>query len=235
MDKKKALNKEEKDVEITIIYDYNKSKEIKIDDKIKEIIKQGLGETISREKLLGEIFVKKNKTNCKMIINGKEKEICSYLPNYHEYLDKGKLILKLIVNKNITDISYMFSGCLSLISLPNISKINSNYITNIRGMFFYCSSLIYIDDISRWETKNINDLIGIFQKCTNLISIPDISKWNTNYITDIGNIFNGCSSLTSLPDISNWNTENMINMWGIFDGCSSLTSLPDISKWNKKM
>jgi len=227
-------NKEEID-EITIINDYNRSEGIEISDEIRESIKQELGETISRKKLFGEIYVKNNINKCKMIINGKDQKICSYLPNYHEYLDKGKLILKLIVNKNITDISYMFSGCLSLISLPNISKINSNYITNIRGMFFYCSSLIYIDDISRWETKNINDLIGIFQKCTNLISIPDISKWNTNYITDIGNIFNGCSSLTSLPDISNWNTENMINMWGIFDGCSSLTSLPDISKWNKKM
>ena len=171
MEKKEALNKEETD-EITIIYDYNKSKEIKIDNKIREIIKQVYGETISREKLFGEIYVKNNKDKCKMIINGKEQEICSYLPNYHEYLDKGKLILKLIVNKNITDISYMFSGCLSLISLPNISKMNLNNTTNISGMFFYCSSLTYINDISKLETKNANN-----------ISIPDISKWNTKNVT----------------------------------------------------
>ena len=146
MEKKESLNKEETP-EITIIYDLNKSERIKIDDNIRLTIKKELGETISREKLFGEIFIKNNKNKCKMIINGEEKEICSYLPNYHEYLDKGKLILKLIVNKNITDISYMFSGCLSLISLPNISKMNLNNITNIRAMLFYCSSLTYIDDI----------------------------------------------------------------------------------------
>ena len=112
MKRKKVLNKYE-NYEITIIYDYNKSKDIKNDDK--ERFKKVLGETISREKLFGERFVKNNKNKCKMIINGKKEEICSYLPNYHEYLNKGKLEIKLIDIKNISDISYIFSGCLSLI------------------------------------------------------------------------------------------------------------------------
>ena len=63
--------------EITIIYDYNKSKDIKIDDR--EEVQKELGESISREKLFGERFVKNNKNKCKMIINGKNVEICSYL------------------------------------------------------------------------------------------------------------------------------------------------------------
>ena len=71
-----------------------------------------------------------------MIINGKKEKICSYLSNYHKYLTKGKLEIKLIDIKNISDISYMFSGCLSLISLPDISNMKLNNITNIRGIFF---------------------------------------------------------------------------------------------------
>ena len=122
--------------EITIIYDYNKSKYININIDYKEKIKKEIGETISREKLFGERFVKNNKNKCKMIINGKTEEICSYLKNYHEILNKGKLEIKLIYIKNISDISFMFSGCLSLISLPNISKMNLINITNIRGIFF---------------------------------------------------------------------------------------------------
>ena len=43
--------------EITIIYDYYNSKDIKID--VKERYLKELGETISREKLFGERFVKK--------------------------------------------------------------------------------------------------------------------------------------------------------------------------------
>ena len=48
-----------------------------------------------------------------MIINGKKEEICCYLPNYKEYLNEGILEIKLIDFENITDISYMFSGCIS--------------------------------------------------------------------------------------------------------------------------
>ena len=151
---KETLNKNEIN-EITIIYDYNKSEDVNINIDDKEEAKKEIGETISREKLFGERFVKNNKNKCKMIINGKKEDICSYLSNYHEYLNKGKLEIKLILDiKNIYDISYMFSGCLSLISLPDISKMNLNNITNIIGIFFYCSSLSYIDDISKWETKN---------------------------------------------------------------------------------
>ena len=48
MESKETLNKNEIN-EITIIYDYNKSKDIKIDDR--EEIEKKLGESISREKL----------------------------------------------------------------------------------------------------------------------------------------------------------------------------------------
>ena len=47
----------------------------------------------------------------------------------------------------------MFSGCLSLKSLPDISKSNTN---------------------------NVNDMNYIFAGCSSLTSLPDISKWNTN-------------------------------------------------------
>ena len=72
--------------------------------------------------MFGERFVKNNKYKCKIIINGENKDICSYLSNYHEYLNEGKLEIKLIDIKYISDISYMFSGCLSLISLPIYQK-----------------------------------------------------------------------------------------------------------------
>ncbi len=68
-------------------------------------------------------FVINNKNKYKMIINWQKKDICSYLENYHKYLNKGILKIQLIGMENVSDISYMLSGCLSLISLPNISKM----------------------------------------------------------------------------------------------------------------
>ena len=42
----------------------------------------------------------------------------------------------------------MFSECSSLISLPDISKWNTNKVNNMSDMFSKCSSLRYLLDIS---------------------------------------------------------------------------------------
>ena len=43
----------------------------------------------------------------------------------------------------------MFSGCSSLISLPDISKWNTSHAINILEMFSGCISLISLPDISK--------------------------------------------------------------------------------------
>ena len=97
-------------------------------------------------------------------------------------------------------------------------------------IFSGCSLLSSLPDISKWDTTNVHDMSYIFSGCSLLASLPDISKWNTNNITNISGMFNGCSSLSTLPGISKWNTNKDIDMKGIFDGCSSLSSLFDFSK-----
>ena len=62
--------------EITIIY---KNKKIdNINEEIKINIKNQLGEEMSKNKLFGERFVRNNKNNCKIVLNGKEKELVSF-------------------------------------------------------------------------------------------------------------------------------------------------------------
>ena len=184
MEKDDILNKSNTN-QITIIYDFNKSKEFKIDNEYKQKAKKTVGETISKEKIFGEIFVKNNKNICKILINNEEGELCSYLDYYQLYLNEGKLEIRLIGINNIIDGSYMFSGCVSLFSLPDISKWDLTKVKNIRGMFFYCPSLTYIDDISKWNTSNIQDLCGVFDNCSSLKSLPDISQWNIENVKDI--------------------------------------------------
>ena len=178
--------------EITIVYDFNKSKEMKIDEEYINKFKGLLKETISREKLFGERFVENNKNICKIIINDKEEELCSYLQNYKNYLKDGKLEVKLIGIKNIIDFSSMFSGCMSLYSLQELSKLNENNIINIEDIFFYCSSLSFIDDISRWKINKVKSICGVFQYCSSLNSLPDISKWNTDNVNNMNSIFEKC-------------------------------------------
>ena len=59
-------------------------------------------------------------------------------------------------------------------------------------IFDNCSSLISLPDISKWNTNNVNTLIGIFSGCLSLITLPDISKWNTNNVKNMSYLFCIC-------------------------------------------
>jgi len=212
---------------------YNKFNNIiKIYDRMYEqkfTIIYSINENDKKIKIFGKTFVENNINNCKIKIDNKEKELSEY---YNIKNDKIKDIKIKLITSNVTDMSFMFDECSSLLSFPDISKWKTNNIINMKAIFADCSSLTSLPDISKWNTKNVINMKSMFYNCRSLKSLPDISKWNTNNITQINHIFYGCSSLLSLPDISKWNINNVINMESIFDTCSSLTLLPDISKWN---
>ena len=183
-----------------------------------------------KTKIFGKKFVENNKDNCKIMYDNEEYELNEELEIKNKNESKLNIILQNIIK--ITDMEDMFNGCLSLLSIPDISKWNTNNVTNMQGIFSGCSTLSSLPDISKWNTNNVTNMSSMFDECSSLSSIPDISKWNTSNVTNMGYMFCKCSSLSSLPDISKWNTNNATNMKGIFCGCSSLSSLPDISKWN---
>ena len=85
--------------------------------------------------IFGEDFVKNNKNNCYLIINGKQRELCDYLYMNEIKIENNQLKIQLIEIKHITNMSWMFSNCSSLVSLPDISKWNIVIVTNMRCMF----------------------------------------------------------------------------------------------------
>ena len=122
--------------------------------------------------IFGDEFIKNNKNKCKMIIDNKEYEITNKF-NVENY-NNNRLKIKLKKIYNITNMSYMFSGCSSLLSLP---------------------------DISKWNTNNITDISHMFSGYILLYTLPDISNWVTDNATNMNYMFSGCLSLTFLPDI----------------------------------
>ena len=197
--------------EITIIYNIENKEEIKIFD---------------------DTFINNNKSKCNLIIDGQKKELCSRLKINQNQNKENLLIIKLQGIQNVINMSKMFSNCLSLISLPDISSWNTNNVTNMRCMFCDCKSLISLPNISGWNTINVTNMSYMFGNCTSLKSLPDISSWKTKNVTEMCYMFSYCTSLISLPDISGWNTNNVTNMGSMFGNCTSLKSLPDISSWN---
>ena len=122
--------------------DVNNSNEMLIIYKIKEEDSEDSQDSENEDKyeikLFGENFIKNNKNNCKIIIENKEQDIIGYLiVNKNE----GILKIKLKEIKTITNMSYMFYGCKSLISLPDINW-NTKNITDISFMFSHCKSLL---------------------------------------------------------------------------------------------
>ena len=63
------------------------------------------------------------------------------------YNIKGKKINKLKIKlegiNNVTNMSYMFSECSSLSSLPDISKWNTNNVTSMISMFYRSPNIIF--------------------------------------------------------------------------------------------
>ena len=119
----------------------------------------------------------------------------------------------------------IFKGC-SLSSLPDISKWNTINVSDMSFMFTDCISLINLPDISKWNTNNVRNMKEMFYNCKQLKVLPDISNWNTSNVFDMSYMFHSCISLESLPDLSKWDLNKTSIKCGIFYGCKNL-NIPD--------
>ena len=201
--------------------DYDK---IDINEYNKNLIEKLLKDD-KKLKLLDLNFIGNNIDKVKLIINGKEIELCEKI-NIEDFIINGKLEIIIKQIKPITDMSYMFNYCNSLSFITNISNLDTSKVTNMQSMFSGCE---FIPNISNWDTSKVTNMQLMFSGCK---YIPDISKFNTSNVKDMSDLFSYCSC-SYLPDISKWDISNVENISGMFYSCS-LELLPDISKWNTK-
>ena len=106
------------------------------------ILKYKLNESSNKIRIFGDKFVINNKNNFKILINNEEKELCEYYEYNSDKIMDDTLIVKLFINKNLKDMSYMFYRCSSLIYISDISKWNTDEVNSFRYMFSKCSSLL---------------------------------------------------------------------------------------------
>ena len=181
--------------------------------------------------LLGEKFVNNNKDNCKFIINGKTLDLKK---KYKKDKNLTKEIIegKLKILSPLTDISYMFNECSSIIYISGLHNIDTSRINNMAYLFCECCSLKSLDDISKWKTNNVKNMKYLFGGCRSLLKLPDISNWNTSNVTDMSFMFCDCQLLEELPNISKWDISNVVTLNAMFSGCSKLSKLPNLQIWN---
>ena len=139
-------------------------------------------------KIFGKKFVLNNKNKCKIFMNEKEIELSEYCEIDPKFLNKY-IIIRFIEKQPISDMSYMFYECTSLIAILNFFNFEMNKVTNMSCMFFGCSSLKYLNDFLLLRDINPENISYMFFGCTDLINIPNIALWNLQNIKNQKLIF----------------------------------------------
>ena len=131
------------------------------------------------------------------------------------------------INKNMTNMSYMFYNCKALTTL-DLSNFDTSNVTNMSYMFNSCSGLTLLN-LSNLDTSNVTTMTYMFYNCNGLTTL-DVSNLDTSKVTNMQRMFYGCSGLTEL-DLSNFDTSNVNDMSYMFYNCKALTSL-DLSNFD---
>ena len=133
-------------------------------------------------------FNELNQSNTELSINNKKREFRKYIKPKSE----GEYKVKLKFYINLTDCSYMFSGCKNIVNIDFI-YFNTKYIRNMSCMFYQCDNLTSLD-LSSFNTRNLINMDSMFAYCSSLLSL-DLSSFYIKKETQYWRMFSKCSSL----------------------------------------
>ncbi|MCR4664110.1 MAG: leucine-rich repeat protein [Paludibacteraceae bacterium] len=118
----------------------------------------------------------------------------------------------------VTDMSYMFKGCRSLVSL-DLSGLNTANVTTMINMFADCSALKTIQFGGDFTTANVTNMYGMFSHCVSLRSL-DLSQFDIRQLTNATNMFASCTALKTIYCIEDWQQSTTLKgSLEMFVGC----------------
>jgi len=148
-----------------------------IEKKQKEIILLYQNSKNTKIKIFDKKFILNNKNKCKIFMNEKEIELTEYCEIDPKLLNKN-IIIRFIEKQTISDMSYMFYNCTSLIAIHNFSNFDMSRVTNLSYMFYGCSSLKNLNDFLLLKNINPENISYMLFGCRSLINLPNITLWN---------------------------------------------------------
>ena len=134
-------------------------------------------------RILGGDFVYKNRNKCKIVINNKRLDLLEFLEvdNISKLIKENKFKIRLLIIKEINDLSKMFYDCKLLSKIEIVQKKNINNENIIGNNPFINNDKIYVEDIS-----------SKFSNCESLETLPDFSEFDTTKIKSFYNLFSDC-------------------------------------------
>ena len=165
----------------------------------------------------------------KLTIGGKGGIIAneSMIGYFYEFTNMTSIDLSVLDTSEVTNMSNMFSACISLTSL-DVSNFDTSKVIDMSDMFAGCSSLTSLD-VSSFDTSKVTDMSAMFDRCGGLTSL-DVSNFNTSKVTNMSAMFYACNSLTSL-DLRSFDISKVTDMRCMFQSCSKLTQITVSNKW----
>ncbi|MBK6329527.1 MAG: BspA family leucine-rich repeat surface protein [Bacteroidetes bacterium] len=124
----------------------------------------------------------------------------------------------------VTDMSYMFCGCVSLNSPANIGNWDVGNVMNMSSIFR--EAISFNQPIGNWNTSLVTNMSFLFSDA-DAFNQP-IGNWNTSNVTNMTWMF--CSANSFNQPIGNWNTSNVTDMTRMFLEAWSFNQ--PIGNWN---
>ena len=192
-------------------------------------------------RIFGEKFVDKYKNDCVLVFKGRYFWLKEFF--FKDEIGENDAFLELLLIEcvYITDRSYMFYLCDSLIGFVTYEDIK-HYIEDTE-ITKENTSLYPINEIK--DKKEITNFYNSYHLSSSFA--PDKSKLNTCFNPYMNSIFkenetimnmsfgermNWLSAIIPYEQLSKWNVSYVVDMSYMFYNCTSLVDLPDISEWN---
>lgn len=122
---------------------------------------------------------------------------------------------------NVTTMTYMFSGCASLKSIP---FINTGKVIYMNGLFNGCKSL---EQVPLLNTSDVTDMRAMFSGCTSLKTVP---QFDTSKVTSMMDMFSYCSSLETVPELDASSIVDVFDMFGSFNPIKNFGGLKNLGQ-----
>ena len=200
--------------------------------------------------IFGKKFVKNNRNNIELIING----------NKNELISEAKLMykndIKMIIKNKITNLSDLFADVYEniKINIADLKYLNTKEVTNFSSMFhcvlsntdaledwdvsngknfsnmFSKSSIKDLKFLENWNVSKGSNFSSMFEKCY-LTDLKYLKNWDMSKSENLSQMFSGCD-IFDLEPLKDWNVGNVKNFSYMFSECSSLNDISGLEKWN---
>jgi len=126
----------------------------------------------------------------------------------------------------ITDISYMFSECDAIVTIPNLNNFDFSSIQNMRGLFWLSPN--FNQDLSGLDVSSATNMIGTFGRppSGSMAFDQDLSAWDVTSLTDATVFLQGATlSVTNYNNLlTGWEAQAVQNNVSFSGGNSKYTS-----------